>query len=77
VKLVLAYEAMEFCAKAMDSIPDDELVRHSRIWQIDTVYQAAATLHAHWAATVGDPDGIPAPPMIPIPTWLAEIAGYV
>lgn len=62
MKTVLASEAMELCAKAMEQLygPDDAL----RPADVRAIYQAAATIRAIQSPALGDPE-------IPIPDWLA------
>lgn len=79
MKLVLAHEALEYCAKATEAErhSDDPVLSPEQREVVCAIYVAAATTLAAWSATVASPEGLPAPPKFPIPTWLAEMAGYV
>lgn len=68
MKIMLASEAMECCAKAMESsrLPVAAQVETRAFNDVRAIYQAAATIQANTGQAH----------TIPVPDWLAKVGGY-
>lgn len=71
MKILLASEAMECCAKAIDGDEATGNLSDDGRQDARAIYQAAAVIFANFK---GEPDEVP--PQMPVPTWLAKAGGY-